>query len=137
MAADNEKDIVHAGQVRFSYDEKRQIIICFTADNAELTMADARICTEVMKKLTGGIPRPMLGDFTKMKSQTKECRDYFAKDPNHLQTYSAIAIMVSSPISRMLANFFMGLNKPAKPTRLFDERDKAIEWLEMQGKTTG
>ena len=137
MGVDDDKNIVHAGQVRFSYDEARRIIICFTAENAELTMDDARICTEVMRKLTGGVPRPMLGDFTKMKSQTKECRDYFAKDPNHLQTYSAIAIMVNSPISRMLANFFLGLNKPARPTRLFDDRAKAIEWLEMQGKTPG
>jgi hypothetical protein len=28
----------------------------------------------------------------------------------------------------------MGINKPPKPTRLFDDRQKAIEWLVEQGK---
>lgn len=134
MIADDEKDVIQAGQVRFSYDDVKKIILCWTVENAELTIEDARASTEAMTKMTGGIARPFFGDFTSMKSQTKECRDYYANDPQHLQTYSAAALLVKGPFSRMLANFFLGIAKPAKPTQVFDDPAKAIAWLETHSK---
>lgn len=134
MGEYEEKDVIKEGKVRGYFDDENKILIVFVVPQAELTIEDARVCTAWMKRLAGNVPRPMLGDFGNMKSQTKECRDYFTKDPNHLQAYSAIAILVNSPLTRMLANFFIGINKPPKPTRLFDDRKKAIEWLVEQGK---
>lgn len=133
MSDEAGKNIVMAGQVKFWFDEQRKIIMCSTVEGAELTIEDARACTEVMKNLTGGVPRPFFGDFSKMKSQTKECRDYYAQNPQHLQTYSAVALLVKGAFSRVLANFFLGLNKPPKPTQLFNDQAKAIAWLETQG----
>ncbi len=134
MGEYEEKDMVKEGKVRGYFDEEHKILVVFVVPKADLTIEDARVCTAWMQKLTGNIPRPMLGDFGNMKSQTKECRDYFTKDPKHLQSYSAIAILVNNPLTRMLANFFIGINKPPKPTRLFDDREKAIQWLVEQGK---
>ncbi len=37
--------------------------------------------------------------------------------------------VISSPVSRVIGNFFMGLNKPISPTRLFTDPHKAIQWL--------
>lgn len=42
---------------------------------------------------------------------------------------------VINPLSRVMANFFIGINKPLKPTKLFDDRDKAIAWLQQQQST--
>jgi hypothetical protein len=76
-------------------------------------------------------PRPSLPPRAKRKENGEtRVRDYFANDPVHLQTYSACALLVGSAVSKVLANFFMGLNKPKKPTRMFTSQDEAIHWLE-------
>jgi hypothetical protein len=50
----------------------------------------------------------------------------------HFQTFdgaSAVALIVSSSVSRVIANFFTGLSKPAIPIRVFDSNDTARTWL--------
>ena len=42
---------------------------------------------------------------------------------------SAFVVLIDSPISRMLSNFFLRVNKPSYPARLFTSEDKTIEWL--------
>jgi hypothetical protein len=132
-----ERNVVRAGPSRTWYDETQGIIFVELDEQAVLDIAQAREATAAMIKVGGGIPRPLFVDFTNMKSQTKECRDYYSKDPNHIKTYSVIAILISNPLSRVFANFFIGLNKPLKPTRLFDDRAKAIEWLKAQAAAKG
>lgn len=41
----------------------------------------------------------------------------------------AFAMLVDTPLSRTLDNFYLGLNKPPLPTRLFTTEDKGLEWL--------
>ncbi len=42
----------------------------------------------------------------------------------------ATALLIDSPVSRVIANFFMGLNRPLSPTRVFTEQTQAIRWLQ-------
>ncbi|MBK9259276.1 MAG: STAS/SEC14 domain-containing protein [Polyangiaceae bacterium] len=132
MSGDDGKNILRSGPIRVWHDDAHGIIVADFDPRAELTLEHARASTESMRRLTNNVARPLLVDFTNMKSQTKECRDYFAKDPNHIATYTAAALLVNSPLTRVIANFFIGINKAAKPTRLFDDRKKAIEWLLAQ-----
>ncbi len=44
---------------------------------------------------------------------------------------TAIAMLINSPGSRIIGNFFLGINKPSVPTKLFNEKNKAIEWLKQ------
>jgi hypothetical protein len=131
-----ERHVVRAGPSRTWYDEAQGIIFVELDPNAVLDIEQARGATVAMNEVGKGIARPLFVDFTNMKSQTKECRDYYSKNPDHIKTYSAIAILISNPLSRVFANFFIGLNKPLKPTRLFDDRAKAIEWLKAQAAST-
>ncbi len=41
----------------------------------------------------------------------------------------AFAIFISSPIGRVLGNFFIQVDKPPYPTKLFTDEDQAIKWL--------
>ena len=34
-----------------------------------------------------------------------------------------------SPLTRAIGNFFLGLNKPLMPTRLFTSEEEALAWL--------
>ncbi|MCC3859647.1 hypothetical protein [Pseudemcibacter aquimaris] len=42
---------------------------------------------------------------------------------------SALAIITEKKITRILANFFMKIQKNPYPTKLFDSREEAYEWL--------
>ena len=59
---------------------------------------------------------------------SKEARDYFANERT-ASIQRATALLVSSPVSRVIGNFFMGLNKPMSPTRMFTDTAAAIQWL--------
>jgi hypothetical protein len=123
------REVVCVGPVKTWFDEEEGIIIATFEDGAEIGVEDARGCTRAMIQVSNGKPSPLLVDFTGLKSQSKECRDYFANDPTHVKTYVAVAILVTSPLSRIVANFFLGINKPIRPTKLFEDRALAIEWL--------
>ena len=70
---------------------------------------------------------PCLFDVTAVQRTTKEARDYMANEGNQLVLASAM--VVSSPMLKMMANFYIMVNKPKNPTRLFTERESGIEWL--------
>lgn len=74
-----------------------------------------------------GIFYPSLFDIREVKQSTKEARDYMANEGNDLVLASAI--LVSSPVLRMMANFYIMVNKPKNPTRMFTDKDGAVEWL--------
>lgn len=44
----------------------------------------------------------------------------------------ADAIVISSQAHRILTNFYLKFNKPTKPTKIFNNRDKALQWLLQQ-----
>ena len=72
---------------------------------------------------------PVLTDIRNMPSHYKDVREYFANEGS--KHVCANAILVSNPLSRILANFFLSINKPVAPTKLFTEEEKAAKWLEM------
>jgi hypothetical protein len=41
----------------------------------------------------------------------------------------ALALLAGSGVSKVIGNFFLGLNRPRFPTRLFTSESEAIEWL--------
>jgi hypothetical protein len=43
--------------------------------------------------------------------------------------FSATALIISSPLSRAIGNFFLGLNRTSMPTRLFTSEADALAWL--------
>ena len=57
-----------------------------------------------------------------------EVREFAASSDNNEYTI-ADAMVISSYAHKLLANFYMRFNKPYKPTRIFTERTKAIDWL--------
>jgi len=59
---------------------------------------------------------------------TRDARNYFSMNGRETKLNS-MAIVIKSPLSRVIGNFFLGMNKPAVPTRLFDDENDAIEWL--------
>src|SRR5262249_14441972 len=99
-------------------------------ENAEVTIEDAREALEVVWALIGGVPRPMLGDITKLRSISRDARKLFASVA--AERYTDIAIVVASPRSRALGNFLLGMHKARVPTRLFSSAEEGLAWLREQ-----
>ena len=70
----------------------------------------------------------VLIDMTAVTAISKQARDYFANERT-ASIQRATALLIGTPVSRVIGNFFMGLNKPISPTRLFTDPRKAIQWL--------
>jgi hypothetical protein len=105
--------------------------MCFTEvkPNAVIQLKDAEGNTVAVKKITGDRVFPIVVDLTKIRSISKEARDHFSMR-NRTPGVNAIAMLIKSPVSRIIGNFFLGLNKPAVPTQLFISRQKAIAWAQ-------
>jgi len=71
---------------------------------------------------------PLLIDARNIKYMEREARKHFSTNGRDTKI-NCFAVMVKSPLSRMIGNFFMGLNKPSMPARLFDDEEQAVKWL--------
>ncbi len=97
-------------------------------DGAEVTVDDARENVSVSRELTGGLPRPAVIDLRPVRSQTAEARSVFAGHEG-ATVATAVALVVGSPLTRVLGSFYLGFNRPEVPTRLFTSIADATEWL--------
>ncbi|MGZ3919739.1 MAG: DUF7793 family protein [Bacteroidia bacterium] len=60
---------------------------------------------------------------------SKEERDWAAEELNSM--FKAMAIIATSPLSRMAANLFFELKPPAYPTKFFSNGKDAKEWIKQ------
>ncbi len=97
--------------------------------NTIMTLDEGKLSTKTGLELTEGKPMPLLCDLKNVTRMTQECRRYFA-GPVHAEMFTKCALLITNPISRIIGNFFLGANKPLKPTRLFTKKEEAIKWLE-------
>jgi len=63
----------------------------------------------------------------------KKAREYFASDDG-IKGIIAAAIVVGSPFTTFLANFFVSVNKPKMPVRVFSSANDALKWLQKYRK---
>jgi hypothetical protein len=96
--------------------------VVIDAPNAQLAM-------DRVNKLCGGRPTPLLIDMATTQSVSRAARAVFAKRCDA----RAIALLGSSAVDRVLANFFLGVNSAPVPTRFFTNGDEAVRWLTAQG----
>lgn len=93
-----------------------------------MQLADAQENIAVIAGLANNTRMPVLVDMRGVRSQSREARDYFG-GPQAASATLAVALLIGSPVSRVLANFFLRLNSMRYPTRLFNDETIAITWL--------
>lgn len=97
-------------------------------DGAEVTGTDALENLGVTAKLVAGRPTPVVVDLRPVRSQSAEARAAFA-GAEATKVTLACALVIESPLSRVLGNFYLGFNRPQSPTRLFNSVEDAERWL--------
>ena len=104
------------------------ILYIETLPNAEITLADAQLSTETLKQATGGKKRPLLTDISRQKSMSREAREHMAGEA--VENYVlALALVMTSPVGKVLGNLYFRLSNPSFPVRLFTSKSEAVEWL--------
>lgn len=104
------------------------IITCTVIKNVYMNLEDGKENVEVFRKIGNGKLIPVLVDIRNSSGITKECRHYYASNESAM-VMSAVALIVDSPLSRLIGNFMIGINKTVFPTKLFTDKNEAIKWL--------
>jgi len=108
--------------------DKRGFILSKVHPGSEIGLNEAKGNTQAVIDISGGANYPIFVDIREIKSISKEARDHFSMRGRKPHV-TAIAMLVKSPVSRIIGNFFLGLNRPTVPTRLFNQEKEAILWM--------
>jgi hypothetical protein len=121
-------DSVHELRTARFWTDAEGILRVEALAGVDQTLDDAKEQIELHRRDHAERPRPILVDIRKIRSVSREARAYYAGYAA-AEIYSAAGFLVESPLSRALGNFFLGLNKPMFPSRLFTSEAEALAWL--------
>jgi hypothetical protein len=106
------------------------IEIIFTGHET-IDVEDIKELRRVNLKLTEEKPYTVLVEAEQLATFTREVRELLASKEFMGRTY-AKALVFDGLAQRLMGNFYLHVNKPHIKTRLFNDRNKAIEWLREQ-----
>jgi hypothetical protein len=89
-------------------------------------LEDAVACLEATAQVTGGRRCPLLVNMLDTGPQDRKTRAEWTRRSDLL---SAVALVVSTPLSRVVGNLFLSVSRPPFPVRLFDNEASALTWL--------
>ncbi len=95
---------------------------------ARVTLENALLITAARAELTGERRLPLRVDTRNLAAMDREARVYYA-GPIANRSVAAVALLVTSALGRAIGNFYLSLNRPLVPTRMFTTEDAAIAWL--------
>ena len=79
----------------------------------------------------GGGPFYNIYEFHSFSDVDPEVREWAASPTNN--SYTKIdAIVISNFPQKILADFYVRINKPVKPTRIFNSLEKAFDWVHSE-----
>jgi len=109
-------------------DDKGIYHIIFST-NVHINIDDLKIDLDAYKLATNDLIPPAMIDLSGVLSITPEGRQFISKEIAKIGI-PATALIVKSRMSRLIGSFFIGINKPNFPVKLFHDEHKAVEWLD-------
>jgi hypothetical protein len=88
---------------------------------------------ELYQELTQGHKTPFLFSAMEGVIVTKEARDNAIKLEDQ-SPVCAVAVLADNLAYRIIANFYLQVNKPKSPYQVFKKQEEAVKWL-LQFKT--
>ncbi|HRE74351.1 MAG TPA: hypothetical protein PK637_14845 [Flavobacteriales bacterium] len=99
-------------------------------NDVHTTISDLEKDVSAAKSVQNGERSIFLSDIRQLRHLSRDKQQFISKQMPGFST--AAAALVASPLSRIVMNGFILLFRPDIPTRLFDDPEKAIEWLKKQ-----
>ncbi len=119
-------EIIDTGSSRhwIAEDGILRVVIDTEAVEMENALASMKGTAEVLD----GRKLPAIVDIRKVKRTRREARIRVAEMTSRMHT--AIALIVTSGFSRVLANVFIGVLGPSVPTQVFTSEEAAVAWIQ-------
>lgn len=108
--------------------EKGIVNVVYFLPDIFLTHDMAKGAVQERIRLSNGVNMPLYADIRNIKKACPEARKYLS-GPEGIKNINACAMLVSSPVEKLLGHAFLFINKPPIPTKLFTNKERAIEWL--------
>jgi hypothetical protein len=99
-------------------------------DNATIDVAEQMEHLENLKKITEGKSTPFVVTAGYGVTITKDARDN-AILIEHLSPLCATAVVVDNIAYKLIAEFYLKVQKPKQPYKVFSDADKAFEWCKQ------
>jgi hypothetical protein len=99
--------------------------------NLKATYVDITIAKQAVKyrlECTNNNPCLLLSNIRQVKNSTQEARNYLASAEGS-ERIICCAMLIDSTIGAMIGNFFVRINKPIVPVRIFVDETEAKAWL--------
>lgn len=80
-------------------------------------------------------PTALLADIRTLRGVSLGVRTHMSSERAG-RYLSRVALIADSPLTRTIGNFFMRLNRPPFPLRIFDAEEEALRWLVTQPERT-
>ena len=84
---------------------------------------------DCIRKLGNGKKLPVMDVTGKYTSASKDSREFVASAKYSIDCVSAEAFVIKSIAQRIMANFYLKVNKPKVPTAFFNDEKSAVKWL--------
>lgn len=108
---------------------KDEVLYIIVKKDADLDIDEVKEAVEARKKLQGNKPILTLVDNRELWQLTKEANRYSASVEVATLSKAMALLSETSLAARMIANFFIKVNKQHVPTKMFKSEEKALKWL--------
>ena len=105
------------------------IILMEFLDDTTLEIEDIEDLQKAHIAIMGTKPCKVLSIISPTFSVTKEAREHGHSEEAH-KYVKASAIVLSTMAHRILGNFYIKIQRPARPTKMFNNVENALTWLE-------
>ncbi|MEL7146626.1 MAG: hypothetical protein AAFO69_09685 [Bacteroidota bacterium] len=119
------QDVIENEFATFHFDND---VLHFTyKPNINLTLSAAKKIVEERLKLQKGVAFPVICYMNKVSGSEKPARDYLANEGSEL--VKAVAVVVKSPALKIATDFYLMVNRPLVPTKVFRNKEDALAFL--------
>ncbi|MET0594446.1 MAG: hypothetical protein ABW133_17220 [Polyangiaceae bacterium] len=110
------------------FERRDGVIVQVVTSRRKQELADAQYSAEVFAELARGQKRLLLVDMRVPFSTGPGVREFYASQEAN-RFVKGMALLIASDTGRMIGNFFLKLNRPPSPCRMFTRPRSALEWL--------
>jgi hypothetical protein len=106
------------------------LILLQFKDKVDFELDNAIEVLEHIYDFVEGKPFVLIADARDIRSNmSHEARQKFATDKKISTIRKAQALVVNNLHSRLIANFYLNFHKPTDPLKVFNDYNKALDWI--------
>lgn len=111
-----------------------QVLGIFIKGPCTIDTADTDEIFKAFDHLGVVAPTDLLADIRTLRGVSFGVRSHMSSERAG-RYLSRVALVADSPLTRTIGNFFMRLNRPPFPVRIFDREAEALRWLDTEPET--